>query len=147
MANTIIGNVYSIGAVETRQTRNGGTFSHRSIILEQRRYDPNTGEEYTPNYPTIEFVQQKCQELDKFHLGDKVQISFEVAGVKYQDKQTGEDKFFTSLRGFKIEIYVPEQMRTIAPQPAVQYPQQGYAQSAQQEPFPPSVNPSIGLPF
>ena len=157
MAYEIIGNVFKIGATENIQTRNGGTLQRRSITLCQKRFDQNTGEEFEPNYPTLDFTNRGCSELDKFKIGDRVRIRFDISGVKYNDKQTNEEKYFNSLRGFRIEPYVPQQAQPQmqqAPQYPPQYPpqqayppqQQGYYQQPQ---YPPQqgVDPNTGLPF
>lgn len=131
MAYEIIGNVHKIGTTESIQTRSGSTFQRRSITLIQRRFDQNTGEEFEPNFPTIDFTMDKCMELDRYKLGDRVRIRFDVSGAKYLDKNTGDEKYFNSLRGFRIEPYVQPQA-----QPPYQPQQtQGYAQ--QQAQYPP----------
>ena len=109
MAYEIIGTVFRIGATENVQTKNGQPFQRRSITLIQKRFDQNTGQEFEPNYPTIDFTQRGCAELDKYKQGDRVRIRFDVSGVKYNDKQTREEKFFNSLRGFRIEPFVMQQ--------------------------------------
>lgn len=154
MAYEIVGNVFKIGATENISTKNGGTLLRRSITLCQRRFDQNTGEEYEPNYPTLDFTNRGCAELDRFKYGDKVRIRFDISGVKYNDKQTNEEKFFNSLRAFRIEPYVVQQMPP-QPQPQTQYghtpPPQGYARQGAQGtqggyrqenplPFPPPDN-------
>lgn len=131
MAYEIIGNVHKIGTTENIQTKSGSAFQRRSLTLIQRRFDQNTGEEFEPNFPTIDFTRDKCMELDKYKPGDRVRIRFDVSGAKYLDKNTGEEKYFNSLRGFRIESYVQPQA-----QPPYQPQQtQGYAQ--QQTQYPP----------
>lgn len=148
MAYEIIGNVFQIGATEVMKTKNGDTFHRRSIILYQKRFDQNTGQEYEPNYPTFDFTQNKCAELDRFKQGDRVKIRFDISGVKYKDKQTGEIKYFNSLRAFKIEPFVVQQPQAqqYAQQPVAQPQYPGYPP---QTPFPPQngIDPETGLPF
>lgn len=130
MAYEIIGNVHKIGTTENIQTKSGNTFQRRSITLIQRRFDQNTGEEFEPNFPTIDFTRDKCMELDRYNPGDRVRIRFDVSGAKYLDKNTGEEKYFNSLRGFRIEPFVQPQA-----QPPYQPQQtQGYAQQQAQYP-------------
>lgn len=123
MAYEIIGTVYKIGTTENVPTKSGQPFQRRSITLIQKRFDQNTGQEFDPNYPTFDFTQRGCAELDKYKQGDKVRIRFDVSGVRYSDKQTHEEKYFNSLRGFRIEPFVTQQPQQPAPQP--QYPPQG----------------------
>ena len=160
MAYEIIGTVFKIGATENVPTKSGQPFQRRSITLIQKRFDQNTGQEFEPNYPTIDFTQRGCAELDKYKQGDRVRIRFDISGVKYSDKQTHEEKYFNSLRGFRIEPFVMQQ--PVAPQypPQGGYPpQQPYqgqpAYPPQQpvgQPFPPqqppqNTDPNSGLPF
>lgn len=128
MAYEIIGNVHKIGTTENIQTKSGSTFQRRSLTLIQRRFDQNTGQEFEPNFPTIDFTRDKCMELDKYKPGDRVRIRFDVSGAKYLDKNTGEEKYFNSLRGFRIEPFVQPNA-----QPQAQYTQQpqNYAPAGQ----------------
>ena len=162
MAYEIIGTVFKIGATENVQTKSGQPFQRRSITLIQKRFDQNTGQEFEPNYPTIDFTQRGCAELDKYKQGDRVRIRFDVSGVKYNDKQTREEKSFNSLRGFRIEPFVMQQpQQPVAPQYPSQggYPQQqpyqgqpAYPPQQPQQPFPPqqpqqNTDQNRGLPF
>ena len=148
-AYEILGNVQHIGATEQIPTKNGSAFTKRTLVLIQRRFDQNTGEEYEPNYPVFEFTGNSCSQLDNFSWGDRVQVSFEVSGSKYNDKQTNEEKYIVRLRGFKCEAYqMPQQNNNYqapAPQPQPQpqqayAPQQGYAPAPQQQGYAPQPN-------
>lgn len=156
MAYDIIGNVYKVGTPETIMTKNGNTIKRRSLTLEQKRYDPNTGEEFSPNYPTLEFSGNACDSLNNFHQGDRVRVRFDITGVKY-DKD-GEERYLTILRGFRVETYVSPfqsqgngQQQQYQQQPPQPYQQQQYQPQAQQqqyqpqpqEPFPPQYNGKV----
>ena len=127
MAYDIIGTVYKVGPTETIPTRQGNTIMRRTLILEQRRYDPNTGQEYQPNYPAFEFTNQQCRDLDLYPSGTSVRIRFDVSGSLYADKQTGEERNISRLRAFRIEQY-----RQPSQQPAAQQVQQPIQQQYQQ---------------
>lgn len=154
MAYEIIGNVFQIGTTENIPTKSGNPFRRRSLILVQRRFDQNTGEEFEPNYPTIDFTQKGCDDLERFKEGDRVRIRFDISGSKYEDKTTHETKYFTSLRGYRIEPYVQPQAQHV--QQPVYPPQQAYQQNyqqtppqqamPQQPPYPPQQG-NNGLPF
>ncbi len=157
MAYEIIGTVLNTGTTETFQTKSGQPFQRRSLVLIQRRFDQNTGQEFEPNYPTIDFTQRGCQDLDRFQQGDRVRVRFEVQGVKYTDKTTGEERYMNRLRGFRIEPYVvqqPQRPQSYAPasqwqQPAPQQPQQAYYPPQQPvgHPFAPQNNNPNDPPF
>lgn len=123
MAYDIIGSVHKISTTENIQTKNGGTLQRRSLTLIQKRFDQNTGEEFEPNFPTFDFTNRGCADLDKFRPGDMVRVRFDISGVKYADRQTGAEKYFNSLRAFRIEPFAAQQ----AAQPI-----QGYQQPIQQ---------------
>ncbi|MDY3356163.1 MAG: DUF3127 domain-containing protein [Prevotella sp.] len=146
MAYKIIGNVLIVGQTEHKPTKTGGVFTSRSLTLMQKRYDPNTGEEFEPNYPQFNFTGNSCSQLDNLKAGDRVQVSFEVSGVKYNDRQTGEEKYFTTLRAFKCEPYVQPIQQTKQPaynaQPQQQFrPQQA---AAPQQQYAPAQSPAWG---
>ena len=61
--------------------------------------------ETTEQYPQpiqIEFVQDKCELLDKFNIGDDVKISINLRGRKWESPDKG-DVYFNSIQGWKIE--------------------------------------------
>ena len=155
MAYEIIGTVLKTSTTETIQTKSGQPFQRRSLVLMQRRFDQNTGQEFEPNYPTIDFTQRSCQDLDRFQPGDRVRVRFEVQGVKYIDKATGEERYMNKLRGFRIEPYVvqqPLQPQSYAPASQWQQPQQPQqAYYPPQQPvgqlFPPQNNNPNDPPF
>lgn len=123
MAYEIIGTIYKIGDVENIPTNNG-TLHKRQLVLIQKRYDSNTGQEFKPNFPALEFVNEKIQQLNSFKVGDSVRVKFDISGTK-SDKN-GKESFFSSLRGFRIEYNVmPQQQPAQGYQPAP--PQGGYA--------------------
>lgn len=106
MAYKIIGTIYRIGETENISTKNGNNIQRRELILQQRRYDQNTGKEYEPNFPSLEFINSHCSKLDAFNEGDIVTVSFEIQGTKYIDKRTGKERVFNRSRAFFVEIYV-----------------------------------------
>ena len=91
-----------------------------------------TGERGFDNFPTLEFSGDKCAELDQFKIGEIVTVSFDLQGTKYE--KDGQTKFFTRVRGYKIERRQVQQPQVLqqqyapqggyAPQPAPQFPPQ-----------------------
>lgn len=105
MANTITGKIYKIYPTEEREY-NGKTFYERNIVIDNTKIDQYTGERQWANFPLLTFSSKdKCNELDSYKNGDVVTISFEILGIKYNDKSTGEEKFFNKVRAYKIEKY------------------------------------------
>jgi len=154
MANQITGKIEKIGAVQVLHSKDGSkTFQKREIVLDATRYDPYTGERGFENYPSFEFGGEKCAELDKFKPEQVVTVSFDVFGMKYEDKTTHETKYFTKVRGYRIEsrqVYTPSERPGI---PSQQEPSAPPASSRQEKkttgsyvPFPPPVDKN-GIPL
>jgi hypothetical protein len=161
MAMTIIGRILSIGQTMNTPSKDGTkTYSNRRLVLDCTTTS-STGQTFE-NTPEFEFDGNLCTELDKYMQGQIVQISFDLRGIKYTSRTTGQQGIYTKVRPYKIEPYtvgylqqpqVPQQaMRQPAPQqpnitpqqPA--YPQNGYPQQPQQPAFNPG-NAADQLPF
>lgn len=99
MANTITGRVHRISPTESGVTKGGKPFTKRNIVLDCTRFDQYTGERGFENYPSFDFFNEKCQELDKFQAGQVVTIHFDVVGAYYQPT----DKYITNVKPYKIE--------------------------------------------
>ncbi len=126
----ITGKIEVIGETVTIPSKNGGQpFYRRELVLDCTRYNPDTGEPWE-NHPKLEFSGGKCSLLDTYQVGQRVTVDFSLRGTKYQDTQTGETKYFTSVSGYGIALAETAQTQTQeAPQgPAPQAPaQQGQA--------------------
>lgn len=105
MANTITGRVHRITPEQTVTGKSGKTFTKRTLVLDAARYDTHTGEKKYDNYPSIEFTGDSMKTLDAFKEGDAVVVSFDINGREFKDEQTGEVKYFNSIRGYKVERY------------------------------------------
>jgi|WetSurMetagenome_2_1015567.scaffolds.fasta_scaffold351119_2 single-strand DNA-binding protein len=105
MVNQITGRIESIGAIEEIHSKDGTkTYYKREIVIDATRCDPYTGERGFESYPSFEFGGDRCKELDNYEPGQIVTVSFDISGVKYNDKITNEVKYFNKVRGFKIEL-------------------------------------------
>ena len=134
MANTIIGQIASIGPTQSLMAKNGNAFQKRDLVINVRRFDPNTGEPVTDweNTPKLSFIGDKCRDLDRFQVGQMVVISFDLQGRKYTTAN-GETDIITEARPYKIEAYgqrpsQPSSQPMAASAPAPPYPQQAQAQ-------------------
>lgn len=66
--------------------------------------------------PIFQVVNDKCELLDKFKVGQKVEVSFNLNGKSWTSP-TGETKYFNTLDCWKIE-----QLNVQAPPPSVEAP-------------------------
>lgn len=105
MIYNIKAKVYKVGNIQNIPSQSGGEpYRKRTLILDASRFDPYTGEKGGDNPVVIEFSNKRVDELDKFRVGDLVDVQFVVQGRKYTDKATQEEKFFTSLVGLGVEM-------------------------------------------
>lgn len=126
MANQIIGRVFYIGDTNSIKSKDGSkTYYKRELVLDATRFDGLTGQRGYDNYPSIEFSGDNCQLLNQLKMGDVVTVSFDLQGTKYE--KDGQTRFFTSIRGYKVELKQSSQ------------PQQQYQQPAQPTYQPPQV--------
>lgn len=71
------------------------SFKKREFVLE---YAENP--QY-PEYLKMEFVQDKCDLLDKYELGQDVTVSINLRGRSYVDKE-GTKRYFNSIQAWRI---------------------------------------------
>ena len=87
----VIGKVKLIGEV---QTFGSNGFRKREVVV-------TTDEQY-PQMIMIEFVQDKCDLLNNYSVGQDVKISINIRGREWKNPQ-GEIKYFNSIQGWRIE--------------------------------------------
>lgn len=87
----IQGKVKFIGETET--FGNNG-FRKREIVV-------TTDEQY-PQHIMVEFVQDKCDVLNGYQVGQDVKIGINLRGREWINPQ-GESKYFNSIQGWRIE--------------------------------------------
>jgi len=85
------GNILLIGDTQSLGSNN---FRKREIVIE-------TSEQY-PQKILIEFVQDKCDILEKFNIGQTVKVSINIKGREWINPE-GEAKYFNSIQGWRIE--------------------------------------------
>ena len=114
MANQITGKILYIYPPQQVQGKNSA-ITKRAIVLDCTRFDPYTGERGFENTPMLEFIGERCSELDKYRQGQVVTVSFDVQGTRY--RKDGTEQIFTRVQPYRIEARA---MRTQAqPQPNV----------------------------
>jgi len=66
-----------------------------------------TTEEQYPQSILVEFVQDKCDLLDKHQVGKNVKIGINLRGREWVNPQ-GETKYFNSIQGWNINSFITE---------------------------------------
>ncbi|MDP4606584.1 MAG: DUF3127 domain-containing protein [Flavobacteriaceae bacterium] len=80
--------------IEDTKTFGAKGFRKREVVI--------LTEEQYPQPLMIEFVQDKCDLLDRFSAGQSVKISINLRGREWENPQ-GEVKYFNSIQGWRIE--------------------------------------------
>jgi len=96
------------------------TFKKRQFVIEQHNQGSD-GNNY-PELISLECIQDKCDLIDKYNIGDKITVLFNVKGRKWISPQ-GEAKYFNTLQAWQIhsDKSEPEQPKPVAaPQMAPQ---------------------------
>ncbi|OJW70270.1 MAG: hypothetical protein BGO68_01900 [Candidatus Amoebophilus sp. 36-38] len=88
----IIGKIADIK--ESQQVSAG--FKKRAFVVE---YAENP--QYL-EYILFELIQDRCELLDTFQVGQEVEVSFNLKGRKWVNPE-GETKYFNSLQAWRIE--------------------------------------------
>ncbi|MBO0321304.1 DUF3127 domain-containing protein [Muricauda sp. CAU 1633] len=78
---------------ETKTYGNNG-FRKRELVV--------TTEEQYPQHILVEFVQDKCDLLNNYNVGQMVKVSINLRGREWVNPQ-GETKYFNSIQGWRIE--------------------------------------------
>ena len=89
----------TIKVIGETQTFGAKGFRKRELVI-------TTDEQY-PQSILIEFVQDKCDLLDKFKVGKGVKIGVNLRGREWVNPQ-GETKYFNSIQGWNINSFVTE---------------------------------------
>ena len=69
-------------------------FRKRQVVI--------TTQEQYPQSLLIEFVQDKCNLLDNFQLGQSVKIGINLRGREWVNPE-GQTKYFNSIQGWRID--------------------------------------------
>ncbi len=107
---------------ETKTYGNNG-FRKREMVV--------TTEEQYPQHIMIEFVQDKCDLLNNFQVGQNVKVSINLRGREWVNPQ-GETKYFNSIQGWRIENLqeqaqgIPEVPPADAFEPATDFKEEDY---------------------
>lgn len=80
--------------LDETKTYGSNGFRKREVVV--------TTEEQYPQHILVEFVQDKCDLLNSFQLGQSVKIGINLRGREWVNPQ-GETKYFNSVQGWRIE--------------------------------------------
>ena len=82
-----------IKVINETQTFGEKGFRKRELVI-------TTNEQY-PQTVLIEFVQDKCDLLNAYKVGDDVKVSINIRGREWVNPE-GETKYFNSIQGWRI---------------------------------------------
>ncbi|VAW16420.1 FIG00652968: hypothetical protein [hydrothermal vent metagenome] len=99
-----------IKVVGEEQTFGSNGFRKRELVV--------TTEEQYPQHIMVEFVQDKCDLLNNYQIGQDVKISINLRGREWTNPQ-GEVKYFNSIQGWRIENLQPAGQEASADIPPV----------------------------
>ncbi len=95
----VIGQVKLIG--QTESVGSSG-FQKRDIVV--------TTEDQYPQHITVQFVQDKCDILNPYKVGQSVKIGINLRGREWVSPQ-GETRYFNTIQGWRIEDLEPSAVK------------------------------------
>ena len=105
--------VGKIKLIDTTKEVGSGGFKKRDVVI-------TTDEQY-PQHILVQFVQDKCDLLNNFQVGEPVKIDINLRGREWTNPQ-GETVYFNTIQGWRIANIQPER-NAPATAPAQNYPQ------------------------
>lgn len=82
-----------IKLIDTTKEVGTAGFKKRDVVV-------TTDEQY-PQHILVQFVQDKCDLLNNYHVGDEVKIDINLRGREWTNAQ-GEIVYFNSIQGWRI---------------------------------------------
>ena len=92
---------------ETKTYGNNG-FRKREVVI--------TTEEQYPQQILIEFIQDKCELLNNYQVGQNVKIGINLRGREWTNPE-GESKYFNSIQGWRIDALENDSSNEMPPMP------------------------------
>ena len=101
------------------ETKTYGTngFRKREVVI--------TTEEQYPQHILVEFIQDKCDLLNSYQVGQDVKIGINLRGREWVNPE-GQTKYFNSIQGWRIEVSenpISSEMPPMPPAPAFDPPE------------------------
>jgi translation initiation factor IF-3 len=105
----VIGKVKMVDV--TKEVGTAG-FKKRDIVV-------TTDEQY-PQHILVQFVQDKCELLNNFQVGDAVKIDINLRGREWTNNQ-GETVYFNTIQGWRIaKVQTDAPSAQVPPMPAAE---------------------------
>lgn len=95
-----------IKMIDTTKEVGSAGFKKRDVVI-------TTDEQY-PQHILVQFVQDKCELLNNFNVGDVVKIDINLRGREWTNPQ-GETVYFNTIQGWRIGKLQAEAPQTQAP--------------------------------
>ena len=94
--------------IDEVKTYGGNGFRKREVVV--------TTEEQYPQHILVEFVQDKCELLNSYQVGQNVKIGINLRGREWVNPQ-GETKYFNSVQGWRIDAAEGAPPKEMPPMP------------------------------
>ncbi|SRR5690606_27131431 len=78
------------------------SFRKREFVLE---LTDQVGERQFINYAKMQLVQNKCEIIDAFQVGDYIKVNFNIKGNRWEKE--GRENYITNLDAWRIESANP----------------------------------------
>jgi len=95
-----------IKLINETQTFGSNGFRKREIVV-------TTDEQY-PQMILIEFIQDKCDILNNFQVGQDVKVSINIRGREWINPE-GQARYFNSIQGWRIESLAQQAPSNVPP--------------------------------
>ena len=95
-----------IKKIDETKTFGASGFRKREIVV-------TTNEQY-PQMLMVEFVQDKCDLLDSYQVGQDVKISINLRGREWINPE-GKAVYFNSIQGWRVETAQAEEAAGVPP--------------------------------
>ncbi len=95
-----------IKVLNDTQTFGSNGFRKREVVV--------TTEEQYPQMILVEFIQDKCDLLNNFKVGDDVKININLRGREWINPE-GVAKYFNAIQGWRIEKLQNEASANVPP--------------------------------
>ena len=104
--------VGKIKMIDTTKEVGSSGFKKRDVVV-------TTDEQY-PQHILVQFVQDKCDLLNNYQVGDAVKIDINLRGREWTNPQ-GEMVYFNTIQGWRIgKVQAEAAANPVAPMPAAE---------------------------